>query len=194
MTRSVTLLHGFNVRDGGAGSIDRLMPSLENGGFRVLEFDYGWVGRLGVRLYTDRFAQILAGMVPDGSFAIGHSNGCHVINQALREHGAPLKRVVYIAPALDANTPLPPQVEQCLVLYSPSDWATKIARWIPFSGWGGMGHRGYLGPEDDRVISEDFNQLLYPGLPDVGHSDYFDPAIVGTTQRIVRRFLDNGEL
>ena len=41
------IIHGFNVRDGGAATIDTLRTYL---GGHVVDLNYGWTGRVGVRL------------------------------------------------------------------------------------------------------------------------------------------------
>ncbi len=41
MSKRVILIHGFNVRDGGEGSIDKLKPLLKDNGYEPIDFDYG---------------------------------------------------------------------------------------------------------------------------------------------------------
>lgn len=176
------LVHGFNVRDKGAGSIDRMEPYLRARNFQVAQFDYGWLFLLGVRLKTRKHARRLAAMSETGDVAIGHSNGCNLIIEAAWR-GARFKRVVFINPALDSDTPLPPQIDRCDVWHSPSDKAVRFARFLWFHSWGQMGAVGYTGEssryrnfdkENDFARSSDshsdvFSDTLLP---------YFAPHIV----------------
>ena len=50
MSKTAYLVHGFNVRDGGRGTIDMMIPYFERCGWTVRQVDYDWTGLLGVRL------------------------------------------------------------------------------------------------------------------------------------------------
>ena len=168
------LVHGFNVHDKGKGSIDRLEPYLKAKDFKVQQFDYGWVFLLGVRFKTRRHARRLAAMSRAGDVAIGHSNGCNLIVEAAWR-GARFKRVVFINPALDANTDLPPQIERCDVWHSPSDMAVRFARFLWFHPWGQMGATGYVGT-DKRF--RNFNKETDYERSSDSHSDVFSDALL----------------
>jgi len=134
----------------------------------------------------------MAGVAPYRGIAIGHSNGCHIINTSLARHEAPFSQVIYIAPALDTDTPLPPQVQRCLVIWSDTDWPTKIARWIPFSGWGAMGSKGYQGPKDNRIQSvriEDWLPAEFEQGDGIGHSGYFQEPFLLYVRKLILAWL-----
>jgi len=173
-TPRVILVHGFNVRDKGAGSIDKLEPYLKARDFRVSQFDYGWLFLLGVRFKTRKHARRLAAMSQPGDFAIGHSNGCNLIVEAAWR-GARFKRVVFINPALDSDTPLPPQIERADVWHSPSDKAVRFARFLWFHPWGEMGATGYTG-SGSRY--RNFNKQFDFARSSDSHSDVFSDALL----------------
>lgn len=151
------VLHGFNVRDGGQGSIDKLIPHLRSAGYDPVEFDYGWLGPLGVKCLDGRLGKLLAKLVRPGDVVVAHSNGC-CIAQLAAEAGAPFDLMVFISPALDRDTPLPSQVRERHVWFTTSDeWVGK-ARWIPFVRWGDMGKVGFHPGNSDNP--EDLNHLL----------------------------------
>lgn len=182
------ILHGFNVRDGGAGSVDKLIPALVGADFEVEEFDYGWLGPVGVDLLDGRLARLLAKLVHPGDVCVAHSNGC-CIAQLAAEAGAPFAVMTFISPALDRDAVLPPQVGARHVWHTPSDeWVTK-ARWIPFVKWGDMGAVGYIGPTDGgRTVN--FNGEALLGVKPILHSGWFaEPPVSQASQLIVGELL-----
>lgn len=140
----VFLLHGFNVGDGGASTVGKLLPYLPNS--RI--WPYGWLGLLGVRLFNGRFAKMLAASLNDGCTIIGHSNAAAIIHRALQVSSCPqVKRVVLIRPALDSDAIFGDKVDRVDVFYHPGDLPTRVSRWIPWHEWGDMGAAGYTGQE-----------------------------------------------
>ncbi len=183
----VFVLHGFNVRDGGTGSIDKLIPALVGADFEVVEFDYGWMFLLGAKL-RDRFlARKLAKMVQPGDVVIAHSNGC-CIAQMAAELGAPFAVMVFISPALDRDAERPAQVGERHVWHTPSDeWVTK-ARWLPFAKWGDMGAVGYQGKPDERTKNYNGEELLW--VRPLRHSGWFaEPPVSRAALVIVGEML-----
>ena len=145
------VLHGFNVSDGGVGSIDRLIPHLRAAGFDAVEFDYGWLGPLGVKALDGRLGRLLAKIVRPGDVVVAHSNGC-CIAQLAAEAGAPFSVMSFISPALDRDRALPAHIPARHVWFTPSDeWVGK-ARWIPFTRWGDMGKVGYQTEDMDALL------------------------------------------
>ena len=139
----VILVHGFNVRDGGLGSIDKLIPYILKAGYDVREYDYGFRLLLGVRWRSKEDAQGLFDLYQPGDIVIGHSNGGHLIARAI-EMGMPVKHAVMIHPALDRDWEPPAlhPVEQIHVYYSGQDIATWAAQFLPWHKWGAMGTVG----------------------------------------------------
>ena len=167
----IWLVHGFNVMDGGRGTIDQLIPFLEKDGHEVLQFDYGWTFLFGARLGNKGRAKKLAKLIQLGDVAIGHSNGCAIIHRA-SHLSAPFKQIVYISPALDGElTPSWITVRDLSVYYSPSDNYVRKANYIPFVIWGDMGATGCT-RKNKYVHNFDKDRLLGT---EVGHSKVFKP-------------------
>ena len=136
----IYLLHGFNVSDGGKGSIDKIIKPLQSVGHEIVELDYGNWNRLRVRLANKPLANIIAKLVEPGSVLIGHSNGACIAQMAAMA-GARINQLILINPALDSDSPMPNGI-RCDVCYSPDDKVVELSRWIPWSPWGNMGRVG----------------------------------------------------
>jgi len=167
MNELVYLIHGFNVRDGGASTTDSIRPYLEAEGITVRELDYGYFFRGRVRLCNDSVARMIANLVKPGSTCIAHSNGGAIAWKAC-EYGAPFKNVILVNPALDSDKVIAEHVENVQVWYSPNDKWTRIAKYIPFSEWGEQGRTGYTGFSDARYTQFDESKLIEN--PNEGHS------------------------
>ncbi|MCK5015799.1 MAG: hypothetical protein KAS32_01905 [Candidatus Peribacteraceae bacterium] len=141
--RRVILIHGFNVHDGGASTVDLLIPGIKARGFRVVEYDYGWRGLLGSLLLNQHDADKLILQHQPGDIYIGHSNGCAILSRAI-DDGLGAENVIFIHPALDRDWEPPEntQVKYLSVFYSSRDRATRAARFIPWVRWGEMGTVG----------------------------------------------------
>lgn len=149
-SNKVILVHGFNVRDKGERTVNKLRPYLELSGFKVVPFTYGWLGLFGVRFLTRAIALRLASLINPGDVAIGHSNGANVINRAAWEYSAPFGSVFYINPALDRDMPLAPQIYKGYVYHTPKDKVVRLSTLLPAHDWGDMGAVGYQGPQQSR--------------------------------------------
>jgi hypothetical protein len=168
------LVHGFNVRDAGRRTIDRLQSLLEERGWEVEDYDYGWTGLLGVRFGNASRSRTLAERTVPGDIAFGHSNGCAIIHAAAWA-GAPFGRVVYINPALDRDAPLAPIPRRLYVWHSPSDRAVRLSKLFYRHEWGDMGAKGYCGPFDRRIRNYNMEHGSFP-VKASGHSAVFrDP-------------------
>lgn len=187
--RTIWLVHGFNVADGGAGTVGRLTPYLQAAGFTVKPFRYGWRGLLGVRFGNGGIARLLNDAMNPGDLAIGHSNGCAIIHRAAKNYGAPFGPIAYLNPALDRDALLPPQIPHLAVWHSPSDRPVAWARWLPFHPWGDMGADGYRGYYDPRITNHN-KQTDYP-LSSRTHSDVFSPALLPTFAPLIIESLLN---
>jgi hypothetical protein len=178
------VLHGFNVRDGGAGSIDKLAPLLVAEGFEPMEFDYGWLGPLGVKALDGRLGRLLAKLVKPGDVVVAHSNGC-CIAQLAAEQGAPFAVMAFISPALDRDSPVPANVGERHVWFSHSDeWVGK-ARWLPFVKWGDMGRVGHR-PDSPRNFNFDGEEIFGTRIK---HSGWFQEPIVNTAASAIVKLL-----
>ena len=169
--KRVILVHGFNVRDGGAGSILKLTPYLEAAGYRVKRFRLGFLDLIGVRMLNGRFSDLLTDMSEPGDIVIGHSNGC-LISMLAAEQGAEFAQMIFINPALDGDTPLPKQIKRLDVWFSPSDGPTWWAKFLYKHRWGDMARTGYVGVKDSRVVNH--NKQNQTELSSSHHSDVFE--------------------
>jgi hypothetical protein len=147
-----TLIHGFNVKDGGASTIQRLAPYLGNSGIPCRNHPYGWVflARAWGTWWTTKFARRIAA-TDQARVLIAHSHGCNLAVEAVWR-GHPAEMIVMINPALNADADVPSSVKRVLVYHWPRDLATTAAAWLPFHRWGNMGAVGYTG-QDERFRS-----------------------------------------
>ena len=112
-------------------------------------------------------------------YAVGHSNGCAIIVEALRQ-GAKFKGILLINPALNINCKFPPGDYTITVIHTKHDKAVRAARFfdsLPIFGafipdiWGAMGAVGYKGP-DLRPLNLQWDFLK-------GHSAIFTEGNMG---------------
>lgn len=167
MKQTVYLIHGFNVRDGGAQSTDLLAPLFNTAGYRVKELDYGFYGFFRTRFCNDSIAQAMAATLIPDSLVVAHSNGCDLVYRAA-QHGAIFHRAILLNPALDKKKTIK-NAKSVHVWHSPSDMWTLAARFRPASTWGSQGRDGYVG-NDPRYTN--FNEDEIFGSR-VGHSGIF---------------------
>lgn len=188
MIKKAVLIHGFNVRDKGAGSIDNLAPYLVEAGYScdVDEGDYGYFGLLSIRLIDgERRRQViyrLAQAICNADLVVAHSNGANFLYQALKL--MPRNReiiVVLIAPALDPDTPIPDPVKRQLVLCSRRDIWVRLSSYLLFHPWGRMGAVGYQLPDPRNVNYHDNTRR---------HSQWIKPKYVAQTWLVIKTFIE----
>ncbi len=187
------LVHGFNVRDKGEKTIDKLKPFLIEEGYYIIEFDYDWTGVLRVRLYNNSLAMAICSVSKHFSdcwvVAFGHSNGCSIIHKAAHK-GAFFNEVVYINPALDKDAPLASQIKTAHVWHSISDKPVRIARWFIKHSWGEMGATGYVG-NDKRYKNYDKENGLRFIISSNSHSDIFETEKINYFAPLILNELSN---
>lgn len=166
MNEIIYLIHGFNVKDGGATTTDSIRPYMEEKGFIVREIDYGFFHRVRVKLCNPGVARAISTIVEPGSSCIAHSNGGALAYLAC-EFGAPFDYVSLVNPALDSSLALAKQVKKVDVWYSPNDPWTNLAQYIPWSIWGAQGKTGYTGIYDYRY--KQYNEDLELGNNNKDH-------------------------
>jgi hypothetical protein len=177
------LLHGFNVSDGGSGSVDKLAPFFTVNGVPVVDHNYGWVGLLGLRRRNQRTVQRILPTIKQGDVLLAHSNGC-LIAWELVEAGAPLAAVICVQPALRKDTVWRPDV-QVLCLHNDEDWVVSLGRmwgrfasvanpWRDRHGWGAAGRHGFTSGQPNVT---NWNTGIGPA-PAEGHSGIFETAPV----------------
>lgn len=172
----VHFLHG--IRTSPDSLVKGLIPYLHDAGWDVRFPDYGFELAIETRPFNSMLVGALLPYFEDGDIAIGHSNGCALIYEALQRY-APLRGVVFINGALEQNFTLPKWVRFAHVYYNAGDEVTEAAKigadlGVVDADWGPLGHGGYVG-QDARV--EGFDCGNTHGMPLVsGHSDFFTPA------------------
>lgn len=185
----MVLVHGFNVKDGGARTVDRLVPYADTHGYVIDqdEGDYGFFNLFMIRLRKSRIRKRvlyrLAKAFETADVIVTHSNGAHFTTEAL-DLLPPVynntKTVIHISPALNSNTDIPEAVKAQLVLYTPHDGWVKLASYIPLHPWGRMGARGYTGPSNKN------RNLMDASIRK--HSNWFTPTHVRGTWKYVNAF------
>ena len=154
--QDIFLLHGFNVSDGGASTVGRLLPVLPNA--RI--WPYGWLGLFGVRLFNGRIAKMLAASLTPGCVVVGHSNAAAIMHRVLQLDSCPtIERLVLIRPALDSVVEFGDKVERVDVFHHHGDAPVSMSRFIPCHEWGNMGAIGYDGDES-HVFNHDSAKLF----------------------------------
>lgn len=170
------LIHGFNVRDGGKESIGKLQSYLETRGVDCIVVDYHWLGVFGTYAKNNKIAKRIAKAAKAAKaghrnvIALGHSNGCAILNIATKKYMAPIDRLLYVNPALDRDQSPGSYVKEWHVWYSPGDLPVKIGKLLPKHPWGEMGAKGYKG-KDDRV--QQYNKQTQFPVKSSEHSDVF---------------------
>lgn len=180
------LKHGFNVKRGGADSLDKLIRPLGNRGYVVEDQDYGDLGLIGVRLYAKkiamRLAELLAQQTEDVGL-VGHSNGANVIDLALwlfaetYRRRPPVHRIVYLSPALNRDTKYPPiPMDRIHVFHTERDMAVKFSELLRWHRWGGAGAYGMTAV---GYINHDFTAEV-----DAHSAWFYDHMVEFTADRI----------
>jgi len=162
----IVLVHGFNVKDDGDSTINRLEQYVDKR--NVLQGDYGYFGLWGVRFFNKSIAKTIAGMTPPHSIGVGHSNGCAILTRAA-EYGAKFDRLILINPALEKDRQFAPHLKRIDIFHNLSDTTVSVSKWLPFHVWGEMGRTGYQG-NDQRVFNHETGELFGA----TGHSGVFD--------------------
>jgi len=187
------LAHGFNVRDGGANTLDKLIPHLKRPNTKIKQADYGHLSLAGVAYFNDNLAAMLNGLSEQNDIGIGHSNGCSVLAMAANL-GAPFKQLHLINPALKSDFKFPSHIKKIFVYHSKGDLPVKLSTWLryipPFKNnkdfiWGQMGATGYTG-NDPRVINIDLSSMY------LSHSGGFDNQNAPELAAIIRDKIKRG--
>lgn len=162
----VVLLHGFNVWDGGRGSVGKLEPRLSHQ-HEVILFPYGRViNPLKVRSRNNLVARQLVKINPDA--IIGHSNAAVIMYRAA-QMGLQTKLLTFVQPALHYEAAFPDTAGRLVCLWNPNDWIVRMARMTnPIAifqegTWGAAGARGM------KHAHQNYNTAEGP-FPAKGHS------------------------
>lgn len=175
------LVHGFNVKDGGANSVDRLAPYLTEAGHEVDkdEADYGYFSLFMVRLRKHRAILRIAEALDQADVVIAHSNGANYVHKAVRLTSRPIK-IILVAPALNRSVKWPAHVQLVSVFYTRSDHWVFLSGFLLFHSWGWLGWKGPR-RDDPIMVGHDHSDIVKR------HSDYFDEAHAAfTTKQILK--------
>lgn len=192
LTPTVHLVHGFNVRDKGAGTTDKLRPYFEALRYRVKEHDFGFRFLLGVRFGNGKRAQTLSQSIRPGDILVGHSDGCNLITQALKirdcQSGYDERfRCIFFNPALNRNATQARTVERVLVFHTYTDRIVWLSRCLLFHPWGQMGRLGYRGSQSWIYLNVGYESI---GLFGLKHSGVFKyPRRLDTVFERIRKFV-----
>lgn len=152
------LVHGYNIKDGGNKTIDRLLPYLNYSEITTVEHDYGHLNIYGVLTKNKKIASKIVRKLGSDDVAIGHSNGCAILVKSLQQ-GAVLDKLILINPALDKHFEFPESVNEIHIFHSHKDkvvvlakYLRKLVFWRNTFLWGEMGNTGYRG-NDSRVTN-----------------------------------------
>ena len=157
----IKLIHGFNVSDGGEGTIGTLRPYLTESGFRSSMFTYGRIGMIRARASWPviKTARRLAAETSPGDVLIGHSHGCNIANEAVFQ-GAEVETMIWINPALDVDVPVHRKIRRVIVCYWPGDLAVTLASHLILHRWGKLGATGYKGERTDGCQSLNSSEII----------------------------------
>jgi len=179
----IVLIHGFNVKDGGANTVDRLAPGLIKAGHycEMDEADYGFFNLWKVRFRKHSAIVRIAKACETADVVIDHSNGANFENKALKllDHHDKEYIVIRLSPALNRKTSAANNVVHCSVFHTKTDFWVWLSGFIPFHPWGRQGQFGYKG-SDIRMENRDVTDIIRK------HSDYFKDENV---DRVVKEIL-----
>lgn len=184
------LIHGFNVWDGGKGSIGRLSPWMQE----PITHDYGWTFLFRLRWVNDRTVERTLPDIKPGDVLVAHSNGC-LIAWRLVMAGAPVSAVVCIQPALRRDTRWPDTLP-VLCLHNRGDWIVSLGRvwgrfvsaanpWGSRHGWGAAGKHGFTS-DQPMVVNWNTGESDPPAT---GHSGVFGQPALGHWANRIRLWL-----
>jgi hypothetical protein len=186
----IVIVHGFNVYDGGAGSIDRIIPYLlqmfPNAVIDADNTDYKH-GLIKVRFFSKKTVSKIADTISDADVVITHSNGANYTMKALKllkkqNRENEQLHITHISPALNRKQKLHRyKFRRIDVLFSKSDRVVWLSRWLPFHAWGNAGQRGLI-TTDKRYGGHEFDGTYHSGwfstlsLPTLG--DFLGELII----------------
>lgn len=170
----IVLIHGFNVKDNGKGSIDRLvaplLKRLPQAKFDCDSADYGWhfLFRVHFFYWFGGTIKRIAKALEDADVVITHSNGANYCMKAVKRIKNLDLHIIHLSPALNAAYPYRRRkFRRCDVLHTLYDSIVGISRYIPFHPWGNGGQVGAK-TKDCRVENHNFTKYVD------GHSDWFN--------------------
>lgn len=182
----IVLVHGFNVRDKGANTVDRLKPILlEKYPTAIIDTDsadYGWHGLIKVRFFYKEAVERIASAIAEADMVVTHSNGANYTHKALRlleKQGRPNSKlhVIHFSPALNRIQNFKEISFQRMDTFcSQGDKIVWLAKLLLLHPWGNAGQKGFI-TNDPRVLNHEYKRHK--------HSTWFKPC----QERLHRRFI-----
>lgn len=175
---TVHLIHGFNVSDGGRGSVGRLQPHIPGA---EIAHDYGWAGLVGLRCKNQKAIREILPKIKQGDVLIGHSNGALICWELARRLKGKLGAVIVINPAMRRDA-LWPAGLPVLCLSNTDDWIVTLGRaWgrlasvggLAPHGWGAAGRYGFTTGQKNVKSWNTANPLVWGDNAVSGHSALF---------------------
>jgi alpha-beta hydrolase superfamily lysophospholipase len=182
MKTHVILVHGFNVYDGGEGTIGKLRPYFEERGCSVEMLSYGHFNLFAPRWRNRDVAQRLSERVADikhigcRCIVVAHSNGAAITHLAGSEFGACIDKAVYLNPALERSVAFPASFGAFDVWHNPHDKVVAISKLLPFHPWGDMGR---FGATRFDARGKNHNVVNYVSGKKNAHSRHFVEEAIG---------------
>ena len=100
MKKAAIFIHGFNISDAGAKTVDKFKPAFQKRNYDVFDLDYHWVFLGMARIFNKSFARRLKNRIDnlkannyDEITVVAHSNGCYLTWLATN-WGAPADNLV----------------------------------------------------------------------------------------------------
>lgn len=159
---TVHLIHGFNVFDGGRGTVGKLQPYIRGA---EVSHDYGWTGLLKLHRTNKRAIDTISAKVKPGDFIIGHSNAAWIIYEIAHQNPGLLGGVVLINPALRRDL-LWPKKLPVLCLYNEKDWVVQAGLFWSYISemfryddhlWGAAGKYGFNQTRSHQPLVRNIN-------------------------------------
>lgn len=184
----IVLIHGFNVKDNGAGSVDKLKPYLQARFPKAFidtdSADYGWHFLLKVHFFYmfGKTIKRIAEALKDADVVITHSNGANYCMKALKRINNMDLKIIHLSPALDKGYRFNwRKFDVAHIFHTLKDKTVRISKYIPFSPWGNMGQVGAKS-RLVSVLNHDWTKHIN------GHSDWFkDQHIEKVAQSIAEQ-------
>lgn len=171
----IHLIHGFNVSDGGAGTVGNLQATYEGMGHTVIRHNLGMIGLFSLDSQNAKAVAHLLQHVSPGDVLVGHSNGV-LICWLMIQQGYRPEAVICFQPSIRRDTKWPAGVP-VLCIYNPFDWVVQLGRWwgrltkrgrLAPNGWGAAGRYGFTAV--NHCVTNWNTSAAYWDFPTRGHS------------------------
>lgn len=176
------MIHGFNVRDGGRGTIAKMKKFFS---FPVVH-KIGWIGLIELRWRNKQIVRDILPLITSKDILVGHSNAALIIYRLI-ESGAKPKAIILFNAALRRDARWPDDI-LVLNFHSSSDWVVQMARWwsrltslggLTPHGWGAAGRYGFTSGQKnvtniDMLMNQDRRAIdSHSGVFDSEHINYW---------------------